>query len=107
MYNYHEHNDGNGNIINDDYIATSGGCYTNNKDVYETVSILCTSTYYYAPENAWNCFGNCTRCGEVYLTVASSNLYGQYLNHTHSIGKYYWLNCGKTTDTIESATIIY
>ena len=108
QYSYHEHKDGNGNVIVDEeYLSTQGGCFTNYNNVNETIKVKCTESNYESGERVWNSWGNCPKCGKVYLSAAASSVVGREFNHTHSLGKYYLRNCGKTTDTIESATIIY
>ena len=104
-YTYHQHTDNNGNVTNSNYLTTSGGCYTRYADVNETIQIVVGSCAYDPDEEHWNSWGNCYKCGSVYTGWYSST--GAVVNHTHSIGKYYWRNCGKTEETIESATIIY
>lgn len=108
QYTYHEHKDSAGNVTTEEYLSDSGGCYTQKQERKETTPILCSRNGYVASENAYNNWGYCSKCGgEVYLGPSGGNMYGKYISHTHSLGYYYYLGCGKTTDTIESATIIY
>ena len=109
IYTYHTHKDGEGNVINAEYLASSGGCYTNEKEIKETVSVYITKTEYAAHVQSYMCYGTCSRCGYVSVSPTVFQQDPIYTNgkHTHSLGYYYYLGCGKTADTIESATIIY
>ena len=104
-YTYHQHTDNNGNVTNSNYLTASGGCYTRYADVNETIQVVVTSCKFDPGADQWNSWGNCYRCGEIWTGPNDST--GVVVNHTHSLGKYYLRNCGKTTETIESATIIY
>ena len=86
-------------------MKTSGGCYTKYEAVKETISIKVASEAYDDEREQWNCWGICYLCGEVWL--GADIRLNDYTTHTHTLGNYYLLSCGKTTDTIETATIIY
>ena len=104
-YTYHKHVDGEGNIANKEYLAILGGCYTKYSAVSESISVCVNECSYDSDRRQWNSWGNCPRCGRIWTGVQSST--GVWVSHSHNIGYYYLLNCGKTTDTVESATIIY
>ena len=105
-YTYHQHS---GNSTN------GGGCY--GKIVYKTTQVICGSTKarticgsYQAPssttgEMTTHCYYKCPDCGTV--TTQGSGACTGYITKTTSDVDHYELNCGKTTSTIESATIIF
>lgn len=110
QYTYHVHKNGDGNITDVEYLTNSGGCYTKKQERKETTSVVVTRSWL-GEGNNYNIWGNCSKCsGEVYLGTYPGewgNPVGKYISHTHSLGYFYYHGCGKTTDTIESATIIY
>ena len=91
QYNYHTH----------EGTTTSGtGCYT----TPNIVNVTCTG--WIADEfdiNGGIHIGTCNRCGRTDYTTGGK-ICGRLLG-TRQDG--YKLDCGKTEDTIESATIIY
>lgn len=105
-YVYHEHT---GNSTD------SGGCY----GARVAVTVTCTHAYSYdelQPDGMHKCYGlyEGTHCNmhpdrlEWYITEEAFQA-GVRGSGQHSIetGYYYALNCGKTEDTIESATIVF
>ena len=105
-YIYHEHIDANGDVVTGkDYLSTNGGCYTKYGAVSETISLRVDECSYDSELKHWNSWGNCPQCGRIWTGVNSST--GIYVSHTHSIGYYYLLNCGKTTESIESVIVNY
>ena len=105
-YVYHEHT---GNSTD------GGGCYGERV----AVTVICTHAYSYdelQPDGMHKCYGlyEGTHCNmhpdrlEWYITEEAFQA-GVRGSGQHSIetGYYYALNCGKTEDTIESATIVF
>lgn len=108
-YQYHSHKDNNGNTdLADDYIAiTSGGCFT-------------TAVTHLQPSTAWCSAGDwksglvyngfeyesgyiCNKCGHQTNSQDSGH---SYITYTRVIDGYK-KSCGRTTATIESATIVF
>lgn len=99
QYVYHEHT---GNS------SSGGGCY--GKIVYKTTQVLCGSTNKYVSGSyesggTTHYYYTCNVCGKT--TTSGAGACKGYITVTTSDIDHYELNCGKTTGTIESATITF
>lgn len=117
-YTYHNHVDGEGNIINKTSNSVSGGCFNNGKHTH-TASCSYTSVpttnhdihnIYVGYPYCWHC----DHCGSNINSDTNGNIYHE-CTWSGSVKKYtcgepyniWYTNCGKTTGQIESATIIF
>lgn len=106
---YHSHNDTCYELC--DNIITSYSSY--NDDITIT---CCDGTHgvdHYVWKNAqlasgtsYKAISKCESCG-AYWSYPSSSSYSNKSYIGSTLGKYSVLSCGKTTDTIESATIVF
>lgn len=125
-YQYHKHIDADGNPITASTTASiSGGCLTSGSHVHEngcmstcTVTATCTNSYQGESGNWCNTFEyKHSSCGQGTTSGSSWQPYsrkGQTFTDTHT---YYSCNnlpintysvgCGKTENSIDSATIIF
>lgn len=114
------HVDQEGNEQNTDYQASSpGGCYTQENIVYMTQKVKCGGSYEYVGTTP--CYNDetgktdymptyrCKECGDTKVTnnFDWANCSALVNKQVDSGKRYYTLNCGKTTDSIETATIIF
>ena len=115
-YTYHKHVDGAGNEQSDDYQAsTSGGCFTKENIVYTTTTGPCgnrlfqngTTAIYDDVAHEWITVNKYDCPTHGYQGVDSGNCTVQCTKQVDTGKRYYNLNCGKTTDSIDSATITY
>lgn len=98
-YTYHQHT-GDPSVI--------GGCYGN-------VSVPCKGSVYaisdgvyYTSDKSWHQQVRCNGCGHTYDHLTGSPLSkNQYVKACNRTTTGIGIACGKTTETIESATIIY
>ena len=119
-YTYHKHKDADGNEQSVEYQASvSGGCFTKENIIYTTTTGPCGQQLYNA--GATSIYNDVT--GE-WLTAYNFNcpIHGhqrtegggwsgnctvQCTKEVDTGKRYYTINCGKTEDSIESATITY
>ena len=89
-YNYHTHVDGNGKVQSEDHKSTeAGGCFT-------------IPYYYYTYQ-----YKHVDDAGNVYYTTEYIWTTTEYTYNFVLLDTKYILGCGKTTDTIDSATITF
>ena len=120
QYSYHVHLDSSGNEQNADYQAsTSGGCFTKENIVYTTTTGICGNNLYnagsttlyddvkheYVTAYNYNCPIHGTRevQGDNYSGICNFVVTKQ----VDTGERYYTVNCGKTTDSIETAIIVF
>ena len=95
QYTYHEHT-GNENEI--------GGCYDYGS-TRETIKITVQKEAYDPDRDQTNFWAVCSKCGDIWVGC-SWDLWWTQVDHTHLVEKIH-LACGKTEETIESATIVF
>lgn len=122
-YIYHKHVDGNGNASSTTKYSTTnpGGCYVAAGHTHNATGTCATETYTYEETqgHAWTTLSDgqaqqCTRCG--YINSAGGSPYMKCPVKAIKTGTRYacgsytntWvIGCGKSTSTIETATIKY
>lgn len=115
-FTYHKHTDVDGNEQSDGYQApVSGGCFGKENKVYKTTTGPCgnvlfqngTSTIYNDTTGEWITVNryDCPVHGHRGADPGTCDV--QCKKQVDTGERYYTLNCGKTEESIESATITY
>lgn len=116
-YQYHTHKDSKGNVTSANArFDTPSGCFTTSNIVYKTESRQCNGTWVSIGINHDEIMTTiqCNGCGTVShrsgcLPIGTNcGTHTGYLHYQVDTGqRYYTLGCGKTENSIESATIVY
>ena len=102
-YTYHTHKDSEDITQKSDYHASiSGGCFTKENKVID----VCGGVFLNDGQDEYYHWIKCSKCG--YRISTDWGAAGDICTRSYYTGEvYYSLGCGKTENTIESATIIF